>query len=106
MNPSNVANDNYGFQARGSNIAVSVGESPWSGQIRARLPLEMATPMAALIQPGRFDLQGEAGRFDLQGKSPMPSSDELTDAKIASGGARTDTKVRALKASSISLCRK
>ena len=59
----------------------------------ARQPLEMATPIAASIQPGRFGLQSEAGRFGLQGKNPMPSLDELTDAKIASTEARTDTKI-------------
>jgi hypothetical protein len=90
MNPSNVANDNYGFQARGSNIVAPLGESPWSGQAMARLPLEMATPMAAL--------QGEAERVDLQGKSPMPSSDELTDKKIELAEAHTDTKIGSLGA--------
>jgi hypothetical protein len=65
----------------------------------------VATPLAAFIWAGLFDLQGNAAQFafqgnaaqfDLQRKTPMPGSDELTDAKIEAAEARTDTKIERL----------
>jgi hypothetical protein len=94
MNASNVVD----FSARGSQTAVSARESP-----RGILSAEMAIPNAASIEAmqfnlqgntaPRFNLQGTAAKFDLQRKNPMSSSDDLTDAKIASVEARTDTKI-------------
>jgi hypothetical protein len=82
MNALNLANDNYG---RGTNTSAPMAISPLSYQASgARQLLEAGAPMPAFI---------EAALSDLQGKTPMPSSDELTDAKIAGAEARTDTKI-------------
>jgi hypothetical protein len=89
MNQSNVANDNYGMQADGFNTAAYAEASPWSDQVVALI--------TASTKDRQFGLQGEAAaQFDVQGKSPMPSSEELTDVKIAAAEARTDTKIERL----------
>jgi hypothetical protein len=58
---------------------------------------EMAVALAASIGAGRFALQGNVAQLDLQRKTPMPSSEELTDAKIEAAEARTDTKITRLE---------
>jgi hypothetical protein len=93
MNPANVANDNYGFPASGSSAAL-----PPSGSLSYQLSgpgqsSEMATPRAAFFDVGQFDQQSNVAQINLQRKSPMPSSDELTDKKIEVAEARTDTKI-------------
>jgi hypothetical protein len=85
MTAQNLANNNYRPSARGSNIPVSDGVSPWSNQVWAILHLEkVSIPMADSI---------EGRSASLQGKTQMSSSDDLTDAKIEAAEARTDTKI-------------
>jgi hypothetical protein len=95
---SNVANDNSGLPVSWSNTALSTWALPSSYQLSGNeQPAATAAQMAATIDAGRFALQGNAAQFDLQRKSPMPSSDELTDAKIEAVEARTDTKITRLE---------
>lgn len=97
MQLSNVANDNYGFPASWSSVALSVSGFPLSHQVSGPgQPSEMAA-MAAFLEQQQFDLQGNVAQIDLQRKSPMPGSDELTDAKIEAVDARTDTKITRLE---------
>jgi hypothetical protein len=93
VNASNIVD----LPARGSQNAGSIGDS-----IRGIRSVE-AIPKAPSIEATQFNLQGNAApqfnllgtaaKFDLQRKNPMSSSDDLTDAKIASVEARTDTKI-------------
>lgn len=76
------------FPARGSQTAVSAGESP-----RGILSAERAIPESFSIQAMQFNLQGNDAQFDLHRKPTMPDSEKLTDAMIDAAEARTDTKI-------------
>jgi hypothetical protein len=122
MNSLNVANDNAmattevnntaaisGLDAQlmpieGNDTAAIDGSITWlskwalpsSYELSETGQLEMVMLLAASIGAGQFAFQGNATQFDIQRKTPMPGSDELTDAKIEAAEARTDTKIERL----------